>query len=88
MEIRKDYRPEEIARALVGLSGISENMTENDEESTVDDCENALYQLMAIAENKYNFDFFRTMWNVLEALTEQHELRLYKKPGLAHGMLN
>ena len=73
MEIRKDYFPEEIARALVCLSSISENMTENDEKSTVEACENALYQLMAIAENPYNSDFFRTMWNVLEAITEQHE---------------
>lgn len=72
MEIRKDYYPNDIAFALVGLSG-AEIYDENGEQNPdVQDCENALYQLMAIAENKYNSDYYRKIWDVLENLTERY----------------
>lgn len=72
MKIRKDYYPNDIAFALVGLSG-AEIYDENGEQNPdVKDCENALYQLMAIAENKYNSDYYRKIWDVLENLTERY----------------
>ena len=70
MEIRKDYDPREIANALVS---IGTDLTGQERSDTVDDCENALYQLMAIAENEYNFDYYRKIWEVLECLTEKFE---------------
>ncbi len=72
MGIRKDYYPDDIAVALVGLSG-AETYDENGEQNPdVQDCENALYQLMAIAENIYNGDYYRKIWDVLENLTERY----------------
>lgn len=71
MEIKKNYYPEEISRALLDLAGME--IFDECEEHTpeVRACTDALYQLMAIAENNRNSDFFRTLWDVLENLTER-----------------
>lgn len=58
------YEPGEIAERLcsLGYSEWSQNMQS--------ECEEALYQLKAIAENEYNSDYWRTLWNTLQRLCE------------------
>ncbi|MEG1620627.1 MAG: hypothetical protein RR322_01825 [Oscillospiraceae bacterium] len=35
------------------------------------DIENALYDLKAVAENEYNFDYWRTFYDILQKITIQ-----------------
>lgn len=58
------YSPEDIAEKLIEISDVGNH------KGLKEDLENALYQLKAIAENHYNFDFYRTFYNVLLAVTE------------------
>ena len=60
------YSPENVAEKLLELSNLT-----NDEsvEEIKNDLENALYHLSAIAENKYNKDYFRTFYNALLVIT-------------------
>ena len=53
------YDVEDITEQLIELS----NLEISDE--LKDDLNNALYQLKDCARNKYNSDFFRTLYNVL-----------------------
>lgn len=48
---------EDIARAIQYQGNLDEDCT--------DDLVNALYQLKAMAQNSYNFDYWRTMFNAL-----------------------
>ena len=50
--------PEDIADAMIAEGDA--------EEADRDDLENALYQLKAIAENKYNADYWRTFYKKLQ----------------------
>ncbi len=61
------YYPNEIAETLCKLSG--EAVTEK----VIEECTETLYQLKAIAENPYNSDYYRTLYKVLEKVTEKHE---------------
>ena len=61
--------PQEIALALYEHIKDMDYMDYEDEkESVLSDFENALYYLKAIAENKYNADYFRTFYKALERL--------------------
>ncbi len=61
------YYPQEIAETLCKLAdGEADG-------KPVEECTEALYQLKAIAENPYNSDYYRTLYKVLERLTERHE---------------
>lgn len=75
MKIRKDYYPREIAEALCDLSG-AENLADG---NTVEACEDAIYDLMAICENEYNRDCYRVLWDVLESLTERYDCNKIKR---------
>lgn len=58
--------PDEIADVLINLANVSDE--------TKDDLIEAIYQLQAIAQNKYNNDYYRTFYNVLIMLTENNEV--------------
>lgn len=52
------YSVDDIAGTLMNLS----NVTSDD---AADDVRNALYQIKAMAQNSYNCDYWRTLYNVL-----------------------
>ena len=58
--------PQEIALTLYEL--IKDMDYEEEKEQVLSDIENALYYLKAIADNKYNADYFRTFYKALERL--------------------
>lgn len=67
MELLQEKSPQEIAERLYELAEDMDYMDYEDEEKQVKaDIENALYYLKAIAQNKYNADYFRTFWNILQ----------------------
>ena len=70
MEIKKDYYPEELAEALYKAAGRHED---EHKPGAVD----ALYDLMACAENEYNRDSFRDLWELLQDVAEDQERRRY-----------
>lgn len=70
MIIEKDYYPGDLANVIMKLSGAAG--TEN-AETIRDDLENALYYLMACAENEYNKDYFRTIWHELQRIAANME---------------
>ena len=76
MEIRRDYYPEDIALALMAVAE-GENLQNFDEHGElnqkIDDCTEAIYYLMAICENPYNKDHFRTLWETLQNIAERFE---------------
>ncbi len=59
----EEYYPDDIAQGLCKAVGITD-------EAEINDCAEALHQLRAIAQNKYNFDHWRTFYAVLSKLTE------------------
>lgn len=59
-----EYYPGEIAEALCDLCKIMELGYKPDEQD-YEDCKEALYQLMAICENDYNSEYYRTFYKVL-----------------------
>lgn len=77
MNIRKDYYPDDIAKTLVYLSGAE---TTEYETELKKDLEDALYQLMAISENEYNFDFYRTLWNTLQDICSRDCVGVFDDP--------
>lgn len=62
MEIKKDFYPDEIARVLMSYARMNNEQQGKNAEQVTD----ALYNLMAVAENEYNNDFYRTLWDVLQ----------------------
>lgn len=61
--------PAEIAARLYELSKDMDFMDYEDEkEQILSDLENALYYLKAVSENKYNSEYFRTFYRLLERL--------------------
>lgn len=65
----EEYYPQDIASAL-----LRSTMDLSDEEfySLRKDLENALYDVMAIAQNEYNHDYWRVLWNVLQNWAEDN----------------
>lgn len=59
--------PDEIARKLYELCGY---YTPDKQEQVQDikDLEEAIYNIKAIAQNKYNSDYYRTFWNALQMI--------------------
>ncbi len=66
MSIPEFYYPAEIAETICNLA------YDTPSQEKIDACTEAIYDLMAIAQNEYNKDYFRTMYEVLEALTSAH----------------
>lgn len=62
------YDCEEIATALCRLSSGNDTV----DVKTMKDVGETIYYLKAIASNEYNADHFRTFWNVLQKITDDH----------------
>ena len=62
MEFYVECYPNEIAEKLCNLA------MENPDEKTVAECSDALYNLKAIAENSYNSDCYKVLYQVLEKI--------------------
>lgn len=67
MEITREYGCEEIAMALCRLA--TGNNTVDVE--TAKDVIRAVEQLQAIAQNEYNADYYRTLWEVLQNIARR-----------------
>lgn len=62
-----EKHPQEISLKLYELQKDMDWMDyEEEKEQILNDLENALYYLKAICENPYNYDYFRTFYNVLQ----------------------
>ena len=61
------YDSGDIAVKLIELSNLRPNA--EDPDALYKDVEEALYQINAIAQNPYNTDFYRVLYNVLLAIT-------------------
>ena len=57
-----DYFPDDIAAALARIAGITDG-------DTIDSITGALYNLKAICENRYNAEFYRDLYRILEKVT-------------------
>lgn len=60
------YYPEEITEALLAFGGC-------EQDCAPEDVMEALYQIKAIAGNKLNSEYWRTLYYVLERITEVSE---------------
>lgn len=58
------YYPDEIAEILCNLA------FDNPNQEIINDCEEALFQLKMTADNPYNSDYYRTLYQVFEKITE------------------
>ena len=61
------YDSGDIAVKLIELSNLRPNA--EDPDALYQEVEEALYQINAIAQNPYNKDFYRVLYNVLLAIT-------------------
>jgi len=66
-EFNVECYPGEIAQILCKVS------MENPGEKIIKECEEAIYHLMATAQNPYNSDHFRVLYRVLENLVNTYE---------------
>lgn len=62
------WYPIEITEALLRSSM---DLTDTEFKSLRSALEDAIYQLMAMAQNEYNQDYWRVLWNVLQNLMEK-----------------
>lgn len=63
-----DYMyPSDIAENLITLSGSEEN----DNEEYKEGIKEALYQLKAMAQNEYNYDYWRMLVHVLSLISDR-----------------
>lgn len=63
-----DYDTMDIAERLVRLAFPNDDL--NDREKIEKLIDVVLFQLFAMAENEYNSDCFRVLWNVLQQMME------------------
>ena len=56
------YSAEDIAETLINISGVTEEART--------DLENAIYYITACAQNKYNSDSFRALYNTLQTIVD------------------
>lgn len=61
-----DYSIDTITEQLCRLA---EGYNREPDEQTINETEYAIYQLKAMAENPYNNDCWRTLWKVLQNIT-------------------
>lgn len=65
-DFKKEIYPEEIAQTLCKLAA------DEPDEKTVQECEEVIYNLLAIAENPLNCDYYRTLYKVLEEIVKRN----------------
>lgn len=63
----EEYYPDEIAEALCDLC--KKELGYKPDGQDYEDCREALYQLMAMCQNDYNAEYFRTLYKVLAKVT-------------------
>ena len=69
MEILNEKDPQEIADRLYELAkDIDFSDYEEQEEETKAGLINCIYDLKAIAQNKYNSDYYRIFYNILQRI--------------------
>lgn len=71
MSFKAEYYPEEIAAVLMNLAG--EEFVMEDEGRPESEYTECLYTLMAICQNKYNNEYYRSFYRLLERVTAAHE---------------
>ena len=71
MTFKAEYYPDDIAEALCRLAG--EDFPEDYDSRNESPYSEALYHLMAICENKYNNEYYRSFYRLLERVTAAHE---------------
>ena len=59
---------EDITRALLELTDTEYNAAEDDK--LFWDTESAIYHIRTLAQNEYNHDYFRVLYNILKLLPE------------------
>lgn len=70
---RTRYDTDEISKVLCNLA------MENPDADIIAECDEAIFHLKAIAQNPYNKEYFRTLFRVLEILTNKHEDIVFKE---------
>lgn len=69
LELLDEKSPREIAESLYELAKDMDYMDyEDTKEETIAELENAIYYLKTVAENEYNKDYFRLLYNVLQMI--------------------
>lgn len=69
MEIIEDKSIQELACDLYESTKDIDHMDYKDtEEQTINELIDALYHLKTVAQNEYNQDYFRTLWNCLQLM--------------------
>lgn len=69
MTFRFENEPWKIAEKLYELTKDMDFADyEETKEKEIAELENAMYQLKAMAENEYNQDYWRTLWNCLKRI--------------------
>ena len=66
VKMEKYYDCENIATVLCRLATEKETV----KVETLKEVEEVIYHLQEIAENKYNADYYRTFWNILQKITD------------------
>ena len=65
----EEYYPQEIADKLLFAATLGDISAREHKELSAQ-LEDALYYVKAAAENKYNSDYWRILWNVLQNLMD------------------
>lgn len=69
MEILKEKDVNELANEIYeNIKDMDFMDYEDEKEETIAELENVLYDLKAIAQNEYNKDYWRILWNALQLL--------------------
>lgn len=69
MEILENKSIKELSEQLYNLAKEMDSLDyEETKEKELEDIENFLYHLKTIAKNKYNKEYFRTFWNLLQSI--------------------
>ena len=71
MKMKTEFGTDDIAKCLCKLGQQSSSG------DIYKDSEEALFRLQCICENKYNFDFYRTLWNLLQDVAYQNQRLIY-----------
>lgn len=68
MDYIQSFYPSDIAENLIKLAGVDENI---DNPKTKEGIEEALYQIKAMSENRYNYDYWRMLAFCLKLINDR-----------------
>lgn len=70
----KEIYPDEIAEVLYNLSSdMDSNDYEENKATTILELKDALYQVLGIAENSMNSEYWRTLYKCLESVCKMNQ---------------